>query len=166
MKILVTYASRHGSTRGIAERIAGELERSGAEVDLHPIQDVELLTTYDAVVLGSAVYFGSWLKPAVEFARRHRADLAQRPVWVFSSGPVGDAVLPPPRETAELQDVIHPRDHRVFAGALDAGQLRLSERLITKVVHAPATDSRNWAEITTWANGIAAELIESPAVLR
>lgn len=164
MKALVTYASRHGSTMGIAERIAGELEKGGVDVDLRPVQDVAQVTGYDAIVLGSAVYFGSWLKPAIQLARRNQAELSRRPVWVFSSGPVGDAVLPPPKETAELQETIRPRDHRVFAGAIEAGRLGRGERLITRMVHASYVDSRSWAEIASWAAKIASELAAPPVV--
>jgi menaquinone-dependent protoporphyrinogen oxidase len=161
--ILVTFASKHGWTRGIAERVAAELEMQGAVVELRSIDELGLVTGYDAVVVGSAVYYGSWLKEAAGFVRRNRNALAERPVWLFSSGPVGDTVLPPPKEMAEFKEAITPRDHRVFAGGLDRRQLGMTERLATKMVRAPEGDYRDWDQIVAWADGIASALSSIPS---
>ena len=89
MKILVAYASRHGSTAGIAERIAKTLESAGLDVTLRPVTDVGPLDEYGAFVIGSAAYMGGWLGEATTFVRRNRDVLARQPVWTFSSGPTG-----------------------------------------------------------------------------
>jgi menaquinone-dependent protoporphyrinogen oxidase len=89
MKVLVTYASRHGATAGIAERIAAGLRSAGLPTDLSPVTDVDDVTAYDAFVIGGAAYMFHWLKDATAFVKRHRARLADRPVWLFSSGPLG-----------------------------------------------------------------------------
>ena len=44
MKVLVAYATRHGATRGIAERIAETLERRGHEVTTQPADQVPAAT--------------------------------------------------------------------------------------------------------------------------
>jgi menaquinone-dependent protoporphyrinogen oxidase len=112
---------------------------------------------------------GHWQKEAAEFVRRNRAVLAGRPVWLFSSGPLGtepaDAqgrdltVAAEPRELAEVTEAIHPRGHRVFFGALDPGRLGLGERALRKLSAAraimPEGDFRDWAQIEAWARGIA-----------
>ena len=87
--ILVAYASKHGATREIAERIAETLTAAGHEAEAKPVRDARDLDGYDAVVIGSAAYLGHWLKEAVEFVRRNQAILTDRPVWLFSSGPLG-----------------------------------------------------------------------------
>ena len=86
-------ASRHGATREIAAAIAVELEDAGLEVDDRPVEEVEEIDGYDAVVLGSAVDVGKWLAPARRLAEERAEELSRRPVWLFSSGPVqeGDA---------------------------------------------------------------------------
>jgi menaquinone-dependent protoporphyrinogen oxidase len=96
MKILVTVASRHGATKEIAEAIARELAERGLEVTVSPVQEVDSIQGYDAVVLGSAVYLGKWMKPAKAFAAREAAGLSSVPVWLFSSGPIGDVRTTPP----------------------------------------------------------------------
>jgi menaquinone-dependent protoporphyrinogen oxidase len=177
MKILVAYASRHGATRGIAERVAQALERSGLEVTLRPAEQADRVDEYDAFVVGSAAYNHHWLKEAVGFVRRHRALLANRPVWLFSSGPIGTETVEAngqdaletsePREFAEFADAIHPRERRIFFGAYDpdAEPIGLMERLGAPFLRMaavreslPAGDFRDWPAIEAWAEGIAREL--------
>lgn len=115
----------------------------------------------DAVVLGSAIYIGRWLKEATEFTRRHRASLAERPLWLFSSGPLGTEVVDneeQPKELSELLEMLEPRDHRLFYGALTRDALGFGERMVVKAVRAPEGDYRDWDEIQAWAAAIAAEL--------
>jgi menaquinone-dependent protoporphyrinogen oxidase len=178
MKILVAYASRHGATKGIAEHISQTLERAGLDVTLEPVENTGPVDKYDAVVVGSAAYMGGWLGEATDFVRRHRLDLARRPVWLFSSGPIGtetvDAkgrdqiVASIPKEFEEFARAIHPRDQRVFFGAYDPdaepvgmaeGIMARFTRLAPVVRNAlPAGDFRDWPEIERWAESIAREL--------
>jgi menaquinone-dependent protoporphyrinogen oxidase len=161
MTVLVTYASKHGSTGEIAERIVATLRRSGIETDLQPVEAVHDVEPYSAVVLGSAIYYGSWLKEARAFVHRYEAALAARPVWLFSSGPLGVEVRdaePQPQEYAEFQESVKPRDPRVFFGALDHSQLSFMERMVVKGVRAPEGDFRDWAAIEEWAENIARTL--------
>lgn len=166
MDVLLVWASRLGSTREIAERIAGRLEAAGVTPRVEAAVDAALRPDDGAVIIGSAVYAGRWLKPAMAFARRNGSSLVARPVWLFSSGPVGDLATRTapvePREIGELRRTIHPREHRVFAGALDradvdgAGFGRI-ERFVAKLF-VPEGDYRDWAAIDAWADGIAHEL--------
>jgi len=158
MTVLIAYASRHASTWGIAERIAGRLRRLGHEVDVKTVEEVGDVDRYDAFVIGSAVYYGRWLGPAVDLVRRHGTVLAERPVWLFSSGPLGDQAGQEPAQVGELRGAIEPRGHRVFGGALDRRQLGITERLVARMVKAPEGDFRPWEEIDAWADTIAAQL--------
>jgi menaquinone-dependent protoporphyrinogen oxidase len=174
MQVLVAYASRHGATRGIAERVAQTLERSGIPTTLRPARDVRSVKDYDAVVVGSAAYAFHWLKEATGLVRRHRDTLAGRPVWLFSSGPLGTDTIDKdghdvreatrPREFAELDEAIHPRGIRVFHGAWDpaAKPIGLMERVMRLMPAArnalPAGDFRDWVDIEGWAEEIAREL--------
>src|ERR1700681_1816717 len=88
MTVLVVYASKHGATRQIAERVAATLTVGGQPADARPTENVGDLAGYDAFVIGAAAYYGHWLKPATEFIRAHKTLLAERPVWLFSSGPL------------------------------------------------------------------------------
>jgi menaquinone-dependent protoporphyrinogen oxidase len=89
MSVLVVYASKHGATRGIAGRIAASLRTAGCQADVRPVKDAGDLAAYDAFVIGSAAYELHWRKEATEFVRRNTKVLAARPVWLFSSGPLG-----------------------------------------------------------------------------
>jgi menaquinone-dependent protoporphyrinogen oxidase len=182
MSILVAYASKHGATAGIAAAIAERLRSAGLEAEARPVTDIREPAAYDAYVIGGATYMFHWLKEATAFVRQHRALLATRPVWLFSSGPLGPQttdtpgqgprVVPEAREITELGAAIGARDHRVFWGAFDRGQkaVGLAERvtLLMPVSRAamPEGDFRNWAEIAAWADGIARELAPAPAIRR
>lgn len=160
MKVLVSAASKHGATAEIARAIADTLESAGLAVSTIPPDAVTSVADYDAVIIGSGVYVGHWMDAARDLVERHGAELAQRPVWLFSSGPVGDP--PKPEENpVDIKDIIATlgaRDHRVFAGLVEKGRLGLGEKVILKAVGAPEGDYRPWDEIRAWAEGIAGAL--------
>ncbi|MDI6719560.1 MAG: flavodoxin domain-containing protein [Methanomicrobiales archaeon] len=169
MRAIVVYASRYGSTKEIAEFIAGKLRGQGVEAEAFSADAAPNPGNYDAVVIGSAVYMEHWMGEATEYVRRNRTALSGRPVWLFSSGPlelgtdtsIEDPKLEP-KEIAGFRETIHPRGHRVFFGALDPGKLGFMHRSLRKLPAArailPEGDFRNWSDIEAWANGIAREL--------
>ncbi|HEU0026575.1 MAG TPA: flavodoxin domain-containing protein [Ktedonobacterales bacterium] len=161
MTILVAYASKHGATRGVAERIAERLTALGHETEALPVDATPYVKGYEAAIIGSAIYYGSWMKEATEFVLRHRDALAARPVWLFSSGPLGVEVKgaeEQPKELAEFRDAIHPRGYQLFFGALDHKDLSFPERMVVKAVRAPEGDYRDWQAIDAWAERIAHDL--------
>ncbi len=161
MTILVAYASKHGSTQGIAERIAEQLRQLGKEAEAQPVEEVSDRGLYEAFVIGSAIYYGSWLKEATEWVHHHQAVLAGHPVWLFSVGPLGTEVQDAeqqPKEMTEFQQAIRPREQRIFFGALDHSHLSFAERVMVKAVRAPEGDFRDWEAIDAWAASIARNL--------
>jgi menaquinone-dependent protoporphyrinogen oxidase len=158
MWFLVAYASRHGSTRGVAERIGTRLEELGSQVTVLQVDAVDDVAEFDAAVVGSSVYFGAWSKNAVEFVRRNKHALSRMPVWLFSSGPLDSVELPSAKEIPELEASIKPRGHQVFAGRIDAAQLGVGEKLTLDAIHAPEGDFRDWSAIDRWAEGIIEEI--------
>jgi menaquinone-dependent protoporphyrinogen oxidase len=179
MHVLVAYASRHGATQGIAERIAETLRATGLQADALPAPSVKSLAGYDAFVIGSAAYMFHWEKAASSFIRRNRAAIAAKPTWLFSSGPLGTEPLDAegrdqkvtaiPKEIPELREAVHARDHRVFFGAYsrDRALIGLGERLVALMPAArdalPEGDFRDWPEIEAWAGEIAGDLRVAPA---
>lgn len=171
MNVVVVYASRYGSTREIAEFIAGRLRERGIAAEAQSVDSKPDPGAYDAVVLGSAVYIGHWMKGAAEFGAQHQEALASRPAWLFSSGPLtlgnGVAVDDPdivPQEATSITEAIAPRDHRVFFGALDPQRLGFSHRALRRLPAAraalPEGDFRDWQAIEAWTNSIAQSLVQ------
>jgi menaquinone-dependent protoporphyrinogen oxidase len=148
--ILVAYASKHGSTEGIAQAIAKRLDYRDLDARAHTVHELEDVGRPEAV-----------MKDAVRFAEAHAEALADVPVWLFSSGPLGEEIKDEeeqPRQLPELRELLDPREHRVFFGALDREKLSFSERMIVKAVKAPDGDFRDWDAINGWADEIADDL--------
>ncbi len=164
--ILVTYASKYGATKEIAEKIGEVLRQAGLQADVLPVDGIRDLNPYQAIILGSAVYIGKWHKEAVKFLQDSENIMADRPVWLFSSGPTGEGdpveLLEGWRLPVALQPVvdhIQPRDIAVFHGYINPGKLNFIEKLAIKsVVKKPFGDFRDWDAIVTWATQIAVAL--------
>ncbi|MBV8195910.1 MAG: flavodoxin domain-containing protein [Candidatus Dormibacteraeota bacterium] len=169
MSVLVAYASRYGATQGIAERIAQTLAENGQPAEAQQVDAISNLARYDAFVIGSAIYMFHWRNEAVRFVRRNRATLTGRPVWLFSSGPLGSETADAagrdvrttagPKEIDELMAATKARAHRVFFGAFNKSKLRGVNRAMAS---APGLrklflegDFRDWPEIDAWAVSIA-----------
>jgi menaquinone-dependent protoporphyrinogen oxidase len=163
MRVLVTAATKYGATEEIAEAIGEVLRERGLDATVGR-PEAATVDGYDAVVVGSAVYAGHWLKPARELVDRQRAALAARPVWLFSSGPIGDPPKPEedPVDVAELATATGAREHRVFAGKLVRRQLGFGDKAIAVALRVPEGDFRDWTEIRAWAAGIADALRAGP----
>jgi menaquinone-dependent protoporphyrinogen oxidase len=159
--VLVTYASKHGATGEIAEAIAGELRNEGLNVDCRDAGEVHSLDGYDAVVLGSAVYMKRWRPEARRFLRRQADSLAERPLWIFSSGPFGEspdvAWSEPPGVVARAER-LGVRGHVVFGGRLPATPSGFMERALVRDTPSEYADLRDWDEIDAWARSIASDL--------
>ena len=165
MNVLVAVASKHGSSLEIGQVIEATLHSAGFDVDMKRTEAVTSLDGYDAAVLGSGVYMGHWMRAARELIDDHEAELQAMPVWLFSSGPVGDPLSPleNPAEVAAVVKRIGARGHRLFAGKIDGSELRVAEKALIALVRAEHGDFRPWSEISEWAESIAAALREASA---
>jgi menaquinone-dependent protoporphyrinogen oxidase len=165
MRVLVTYATRHASTAEIAEAIGHVLSATadGDRVDVLPVEDVDDVEDYDVVLLGSAIYDGRWLKPARQFVHSNIEALANRPVWFFSSGPIGEPPVPDTDvgEITALAELIQARGHKLFAGQLRLAGLQQAERSNVRQVHGVEGDYRDWTTIRAWAAEVADSLSPS-----
>lgn len=165
-RVLVVVASRHGATREIAQAIAEHL--TGSVTDLTavalPVEQRPDPRGFTAVVLGSAVYLGHWLEPARTFAAEHAAALRERPVWLFSSGPIGEPPFPSdePYDVAAVQTLTGARAHRTLPGRLDPERLNFRERAMVTALRAPVGDFRDGAAVREFADEIARELAGRP----
>jgi menaquinone-dependent protoporphyrinogen oxidase len=165
-RILVTYASKHGATAEIAERIGKTLGKAGLPVDVMSVERVGDPAAYRAVVLGSGVYIGRWRRQAASFLRRNVEVLAGRPIWLFSSGPTNPGEPAAfmkggrlPGSLLPVADRIKPRDIVIFHGAVDPKTLGFIEKWMIKNVKAPIGDFREWDAIDGWAKSISDALL-------
>lgn len=165
MKVLVTAATKHGASGEIAEAIGRVFSERGLETDVIAPEVVGDVEEYDAVVIGSAVYAGHWLESAKALIHRSGAALAARPVWLFSSGPVGDPsrklvqqMGADPLDIGEIAEVTRARGHRVFAGKLERQHLGFAQRTALRVFRGLEGDFRDWDEVNQWASEIAEAL--------
>ena len=165
-QILVAYATKYGATAEIAEKIGQVLRQAGLRTDVLPANRVGDVIPYQAVILGSAVYIGKWLKDAVKFLQANENALAERQVWLFSSGPTGEGERAAfmkgrrfPEALQPIADRIRPRDIAVFHGVVDVKKLNPLHKWMISKVETPIGDFRDWDIITSWATAIANELI-------
>jgi menaquinone-dependent protoporphyrinogen oxidase len=164
-QILIAYGSKHGSTAEIAEKIGQVLRESGHAVDVLPIKKIKQIDQYQAVILGSGIYIGYWMKAAASFLKKYENDLKSKAVWIFSSGPTGDADVETllqgwtfPKGLQPVVDRIQPREVVTFHGRLDPQKMNFWERWIINKVNAPLGDFRDWEKVVLWAEGIAHSL--------
>ncbi len=158
MTVLVAYASKHGATEEIARSIGEVLEAQGLDTEVRRMEDVDTVMPYDAFVLGSAIYVGSWLRTARNFVDEHAELLRTRPVWLFSCGPIGSPPHPAASDSFDATDLTattHARDHQLFGGKLERDELGLAERALAGALRVPAGDYREWYAVTAWAVAVA-----------
>jgi menaquinone-dependent protoporphyrinogen oxidase len=165
--VLLAYASKYGSTKEIAEKIGEVFKQEGIAVDIIPAQQVKDLSGYKDVIIGVAIYMGMWRKEAKNLIMKNEAALAERRVWIFSTGPSGkgDPIqlvkgVTVPQGMKQVIDRIKPRDIAVFHGKLDPEKMGGMEKFIVKRVGGETGDFRDWALINAWAKKTAAEIIK------
>ena len=161
MRVLVVVASRHGSTQELAQAMGQALQAHGvtaqiSDIDGVPASGAGAVEDFDAVVLGSALYSQHWLEAATRFASERSQVLQGRPVWLFSSGAVGNPSMHEgPQELTELRQLTGAREHRIFPGRLDEDELDVEERAVVTELGAAGGDYRDWAAVRAWAAQVA-----------
>ncbi|MEV6211847.1 flavodoxin domain-containing protein [Kitasatospora sp. NPDC051914] len=159
-RILVAYGSKHGATAGIAKEIGRVLDEEGFATEVLPAAEVTTVADFDAVVLGSALYMNRWQRDALQCAHRHADELARRPVWLFSSGPIDSSAeqqeIPPVAQVAEELERLGARGHVTFGGSVTAETPGFVARSMVR--HDKGGDFRSPEHIRRWARQIGAEL--------
>lgn len=172
MTVLIAYATAHGSTRGVAERIAGRLGEAGFAATVAPVDEAPDVGQHEAVVVGSALHSQAWLPEARRFVDANVEQLAQRPTWLFTVGTIGEtsSFLPRPiarlgsrlrKDSAELagwRSAIGVRDHRYFAGAISPDHWSPVGNVVLRLLGGRHGDHRDWDDIDAWSDRIAAGL--------
>ncbi|MCZ7525299.1 MAG: flavodoxin domain-containing protein [Acidimicrobiia bacterium] len=162
MRVLVAYGSKRHGTEGIAETVGETLARRGFDVDVRPAPEVRSVDGYDAVLVGGALYANRWHRSARRLVKRHARALRERPVWLFSSGPLDDSAskgeIPPTRQVARLMSRAGARGHVTFGGRLEADAKGFPA---SSMAGDMAGDWRDEAQIRAWAGAVADELAPS-----
>jgi menaquinone-dependent protoporphyrinogen oxidase len=162
-RILVAYASRKGSTAGIAQAIGKELTIEGYTVDVSEMKSVTSLAGYNAVVIGAPVYTGKVTGDVVAFVSTNKDELSRVPVAGFVTG-----IAPVYPKTGDVKGFtdqlvtalspVRPVAVTMFAGTLDAGKMNLVERSLTTLMKVPTGDFRDWDAIAAWAKTLAGKM--------
>ena len=167
--ILVTYATRYGSTQEVAEAVAATLRDGGLEVDIQPMRKVRTIERYGVVVLGAPLYIGRWHKDAHRFLSQHRAALTQQRVAIFALGPIHDdeeqwrVVRTQLDKELAKYPWLSPVAVEIFGGKYEPAKLRFPDNLVANssaspLYQMPASDLRDWAAIRTWASELSPKL--------
>jgi menaquinone-dependent protoporphyrinogen oxidase len=163
-RALVAYASEHGGTAEIAAAIGEELRALGIDVEVHPVDEVEDVAPFEAVILGSALYYSHWRRSALRFGQRHAEELRRRAVWLFDSGPLdlpagaGDAR--PARGAEELAHLLRARGRRTFGGRLLREQAGyLTRKLMEGGKAGHYGDYRDLPRVRDWARTVGEEVL-------
>jgi menaquinone-dependent protoporphyrinogen oxidase len=164
-KVLIAYASKYGSTKEIAEKIGEVIKGEGLEVDTLSADKVKDISGYKDVIIGAAMYMGMWRKEARNFITKYEKALAEKRLWVFSSGPSGKGDpaqllkgVTVPAAIKPILDRVKPQDLTVFHGNLDPMKMKGLEKWIVKRVGGGTGDFRDWDMITAWAKKTAAAI--------
>ena len=162
-KILVTFATRAGSTVEVAAKIGEALSARGATVDVRSIKNVRDVNGYDAVVIGSAIRMGSWLPEAVEFVKQNQARLSQLPTAIFTVHLLNRDDSAESRKarqayTAPVRQIVTPQVEMFFAGKMDYAKLSWLDRTISQMMKSSEQDLRNWEAIRAWAQDLSTTL--------
>jgi menaquinone-dependent protoporphyrinogen oxidase len=159
MRVLVSYGSKRGGTAGLAAMIGHAFENAGVMADVAPARTVRSLDGYDAVIVGGALYMSRWHRDARRFVRRHAARLSERPVWLFSSGPLDDSSasteIEPVAQVSSAMRLCHARGHMTFGGRLSPQARGFpASAMATK----QAGDWRDEAQVNRWVDDLAGQL--------
>jgi len=158
-RILVTYATRCGSTAEVADTIGETLSARGFHVDVKPVKEHPSVEGYQAVLIGSAIRFGAWLPEAVEFIKTNQVAFSKLSVALFTVhilnlGEDEQSITNRKAYLAAIRPLINPIGEVYFSGKVDLAKLSLTERLMAKAVKPPIGDSRDWTKIRGWAETI------------
>jgi menaquinone-dependent protoporphyrinogen oxidase len=167
-KVLITYASKYGSTAEIAQKVTKVLKEKDLDTEYLSVNRVQNVSKYDAVIMGYATYMGKWMKEANNFIRTNKDELKNKSVWIFSSGPTDEGdpeeLVQDWRFPESLKPIIleiDPKDITVFHGKLDKEKLNFLQKGIINMVGASYGDFRDWDLIEDWANGVARSLTDN-----
>lgn len=164
-RILVAYATKHGSTAEIAEAIGKELTAAGLSVEVKEIRNVQSPAGYDAVVIGGPIYMGKVMADVKKFVNRHQEKLAALPVAAFVVGlspaskdekEIGNAK----KALSDAIDPLQPVASALFAGSLDPEKLGFIERKMIGMVKSPTGDFRDWDAIAAWGRELPPLLVK------
>lgn len=154
-KVLVTYGSKMGGTKGLAEAVAGSLRLRDITVDLRAADEVGGFADYSGFVVGSAIYTNRWRPEVVRLLTRMSAAVGDTPVWLFHSGPLGvDADQPQslPKKVAVATSALNLVDVKTFGGRLPDKPKGLIARLLAR---RQAGDFRDFDDVDAWSQSIA-----------
>lgn len=165
-RIIVTYATRAGSTAEIAAAIGKVLSERGFSVDVKPLKDLPDLNGYQAAIIGSAIRMGNWLPEAVEFVKTNQQGLNQMPVSLFTVHMLNTGEDETSRSARlaylnAVRPMLSSAEEVFFSGKMDFSRLSFMDRLVAKMVKAVESDQREWEKIRQWAQTTLSQVVSN-----
>jgi menaquinone-dependent protoporphyrinogen oxidase len=164
-KVLVAYVSKAGSTSEVAVAIGEVLSKNGADVTVEQIKNVQNISAYHAVVVGSLIRMGSWVPAAKKFVETNKEALSKVPTAFFTTcGTLKDDNADTRKEVAgyvaPILQIFKPVDSALFAGKIDFSTMNFLDRLIMeKMIKSPQGDYRDWDAINAWAASLVPKML-------
>lgn len=158
-RLLVAYATRAGSTVGVAGAIGLVLKKRGFLVDIKSVKENPSVKRYQAVIIGSAIRQGNWLPEAITYLIANQQALRRVRVALFTVHMLNQGDDAQSRHNREayldvLRPLVQPVAHVFFPGKVDPARLSLIDRLMVRAVKTPVGDFRNWEDIGGWAQDL------------
>ncbi len=162
-RVLIAYASRLGSTREIAQAIGEVLAQRGVSVDVLPVDEIQHLEGYQAVIAGGSIREEQWLPEAKRFVQIHRDALRQLPLLYFAvsglmSNPTPEHFHEVYEYLSEVRAIAEPLEVGIFAGSLDYNRLNHDQMIRVLSKGLPEGDFRRWQDVRAWAEDVADRL--------
>lgn len=170
-RILIIYDTKYGATRTIANTIQDVLCAAGAQVDMSIVKRIQDVSTYDAVIVGSAIISEQWRPDLVKFLKDQEEILATKPVAVFIVCGLLKDDTPENREIAKkhyidrvlqkIPMIIPVGNPGLFAGIMDYSVLTPLDEFLVRALFGrmlPEGDYRNFDKVTQWTEDIYALL--------
>jgi menaquinone-dependent protoporphyrinogen oxidase len=134
MKTAIVFASKHGTTVKVAQKIQDGI--GTANTDMYNLKDSSNidLSRYDQIIIGGSIHAGSIQKKITRFCSKHTVDLVQKPLGLFIC--CMDEKHPQSEFENAFPELLrsHAKSKKIMGGEFLIEKMNFIEKLIIKKV--------------------------------